>query len=167
MCRVRCRVRSSLRVGVGVGVEGGFKYSVGVLHRLGGDGCYVGKGNEKFFRARSAPPYVWPVAIDFGNEVGPEGREGQGGVVYPNRGDGPPVGLNLWGPAFWVQFLEICFFGSQFFGLRIFGCQILGSPLFASRFFASRVFGSVIFGSTVLGSGISGTRSLGFRFFGA
>ena len=63
-CRVRCRVRSRLRVGVGVRVKVGFKYSVGVLHRLGGEGCYVGKGNEKNFRAPSAPPYVWPVAID-------------------------------------------------------------------------------------------------------
>ena len=64
MGRVRCRVRSRLRVGVGVRVKVGFKYSVGVLHRLGGEGCYVGKGNEKKFRAPSAPPYVWPVAID-------------------------------------------------------------------------------------------------------
>ena len=38
-----------LRVGVGVRVKVGFKYSVGVLHRLGGEGCYVGKGNEKIF----------------------------------------------------------------------------------------------------------------------
>ena len=38
-----------LRVGVGVRVKVGFKYSVGVLHRLGGEGCYVGKGNEKNF----------------------------------------------------------------------------------------------------------------------
>ena len=53
-----------LRVGVGVRVKVGFKYSVGVLHRLGGEGCYVGKGNEKNFQAPSAPPYVWPVAID-------------------------------------------------------------------------------------------------------
>ena len=30
-----------------VRVKVGFKYSVGVLHRLGGEGCYVGKGNEK------------------------------------------------------------------------------------------------------------------------
>ena len=43
------RVRSRLRVGVGVRVKVGFKYSVGVLHRLGGEGCYVGKGNEKNF----------------------------------------------------------------------------------------------------------------------
>ena len=49
MGRVRCRVRSRLRVGVGVRVKVGFKYSVGVLHRLGGEGCYVGKGNEKKF----------------------------------------------------------------------------------------------------------------------
>ena len=47
MGRVRCRVRSRLRVGVGVRVKVGFKYSVGVLHRLGGEGCYGGKGNEK------------------------------------------------------------------------------------------------------------------------
>ena len=47
MGRVRCRVRSRLRVGVGVRVKVGFKYSVGVLHRPGGQGCYVGKGNEK------------------------------------------------------------------------------------------------------------------------
>ena len=39
MGRVRCRVRSRLRVGVGVRVKVGFKYSVGVLHRLGGEGC--------------------------------------------------------------------------------------------------------------------------------
>ena len=43
-CRVRCRVRSRLRVAVGIRVK--FKCSVGVLHRLGGEGCYVGKGNE-------------------------------------------------------------------------------------------------------------------------
>ena len=49
---------------MGVRVKVGFKYSVGVLHRLGGEGCYVGKGNEKIFRVPSAPPYVWPVAID-------------------------------------------------------------------------------------------------------
>ena len=34
---------------MGVRVKVGFKYSVGVLHRLGGEGCYVGKGNEKIF----------------------------------------------------------------------------------------------------------------------
>ena len=44
--------------------QGWFKDSVGVLQRLGREGCYVGKGNEKFFRAPSAPPYSWPVAID-------------------------------------------------------------------------------------------------------
>ena len=50
---------------MGVRVKVGFKYGVGVLHRLGGEGCYVGKGNEKKnFRAPSAPPYVWSVAID-------------------------------------------------------------------------------------------------------
>ena len=38
-----------MRVGVGVRVKVGFKYSVGVLHRLGGEECYVGKGNEKTF----------------------------------------------------------------------------------------------------------------------
>ena len=32
---------------MGVRVKVGFEYSVGVLHRLGGEGCYVGKGNEK------------------------------------------------------------------------------------------------------------------------
>ena len=36
--------------------------SVGVLHRLGREGCYVGKG--KIFRGPSAPPNVWPVAIN-------------------------------------------------------------------------------------------------------
>ena len=49
---------------MGVRVKVGFKYSVGVLHRLGGEGCYVGKGNEKNFRAPLAPPYVWLVAIE-------------------------------------------------------------------------------------------------------
>ena len=34
---------------MGVSVKVGFKCSVGVLHRLGGEGCYVGKGNEKKF----------------------------------------------------------------------------------------------------------------------
>ena len=29
---------------MGVRVKVGFKDSVGVLHRLGGEGCYVGKG---------------------------------------------------------------------------------------------------------------------------
>ena len=33
-----------------------------VFHRLDGEGCYVGKG--KIFWAPSAPPYVWPAAID-------------------------------------------------------------------------------------------------------
>ena len=51
-----------MRVGVGIRVKVGFKDSVQVLHRLGGDGCYVGKG--KIFQAPLAPPYVWPVAID-------------------------------------------------------------------------------------------------------
>ena len=32
---------------MGVRVKVGFKDSVGVVHRLGGEGCYVGKGNEK------------------------------------------------------------------------------------------------------------------------
>ena len=32
---------------MGVRVKVGFKCSVGVLHRLGGEGCYVGKGNEE------------------------------------------------------------------------------------------------------------------------
>ena len=49
---------------MGVRVKVGFKDSVGVLRRLGGEGCYEGKGNEKKFRVPSAPPYVWPVAID-------------------------------------------------------------------------------------------------------
>ena len=53
---------------MGVRVKVGFKYSVGVLHRLGGEGCYVqgyvGKGDEKIFPAPSVPPCVWPVAID-------------------------------------------------------------------------------------------------------
>ena len=47
MGRVRCRVRSTLRVGVGVRVKVAFKYSAGVFQRLGGEGCSVGKGNEK------------------------------------------------------------------------------------------------------------------------
>ena len=47
--RVRGRVRSRLRVGVGKRVKVGFKCSVGVLHQLGGEGCYVGKGNEEKF----------------------------------------------------------------------------------------------------------------------
>ena len=50
--RVRCRVRSRLRVGVGVRAKVGFKCSVGVLHRLGREGCYVGKGGEKKFFGR-------------------------------------------------------------------------------------------------------------------
>ena len=49
---------------MGVRVMVGFKYSVGVLHRLGGEGCYVGKGNEKKNRVPSLLPYVWPVALD-------------------------------------------------------------------------------------------------------
>ena len=32
---------------MGVRVKVGFKFSVGVLHRLSGEGCYGGKGNEK------------------------------------------------------------------------------------------------------------------------
>ena len=32
---------------MGVRVKVGFKYSVGVLHHLGGEGCYIGKGNGK------------------------------------------------------------------------------------------------------------------------
>ena len=47
---------------MGVRVKVGFKDSVGVLHRLGGEGCYVDKGN--FFQAPLAPPCVWPLAID-------------------------------------------------------------------------------------------------------
>ena len=42
----------------------------------------MGKGNEKKFWAPSAPPYVWPVAIDPWQLSGP-GREG-GDVVYQN-----------------------------------------------------------------------------------
>ena len=34
---------------MGVRVKVGFKDSVGVLQRLGGEGCCVGKGNEKNF----------------------------------------------------------------------------------------------------------------------
>ena len=34
---------------MGIRVKVGFKYIVAVLHRLGGEGCYVGKGNEKNF----------------------------------------------------------------------------------------------------------------------
>ena len=49
------------------------------LHRLGREGCHVGKGNEKKFRAPLAPPYVWPVAIDPWQLSGPGGREGEGG----------------------------------------------------------------------------------------
>ena len=64
MGRVRCRVRSRLRVGVGVRVKVGFKYSVGVLHRLAGRDATLARGMKKKFRAPSAPPYVWPVAID-------------------------------------------------------------------------------------------------------
>ena len=51
-------------MGVGVRVKVGFKDSVAVLQCLGGEGCYVGKGNEKNFQAPLAPPYVWPAAID-------------------------------------------------------------------------------------------------------
>ena len=65
--RVGCRVRGRLAVGAGARVKVGFKYSVGVLHHLGGEGCNVGKGNEKNFRAPLAPPYAWPVAIDLRN----------------------------------------------------------------------------------------------------
>ena len=60
--RVRFRVRRRLRVGAGIRVKVGSKDSVGVLHRLGGEGCYMGK--RKNLRAPLAPPYVWPVAID-------------------------------------------------------------------------------------------------------
>ena len=51
-------------VGVGVRVKVGFNDSVGVLHGLGGEGCYVRKGNKKIFRVPLAEPYVWSVAID-------------------------------------------------------------------------------------------------------
>ena len=50
-----------------------------MLHRFGGKGCYVGKGNEKKFRVPSAPPYVWPVAIDPWYLSGAGGRWGGGG----------------------------------------------------------------------------------------
>ena len=79
MGRVSCRARSKRRVGVGVRIKVGFNYSVGVLHCLGGEGCYVGKGNEKNFRAPSAPSYVWPVAIDPWQLSGPGGQGGGGG----------------------------------------------------------------------------------------
>ena len=49
MGRVRCRVRSMLRVGVGVRVKVGFKYSVGVLHRLGGEDAMLARGMKKIF----------------------------------------------------------------------------------------------------------------------
>ena len=52
MGRVTCRERSRLRVGVGIRVKVAFKYSVGVPHRLGGEECYVGKGNEKTILGR-------------------------------------------------------------------------------------------------------------------
>ena len=54
-------IRSRLRVGVGVGVKVGFKHSVRVLHRLGREGCYVGKGNEKklFRHPRRHDVYGW------------------------------------------------------------------------------------------------------------
>ena len=44
---------------MGVRVKVGFKYSVGVLNRLGGEVCYVGKGNEKkiFGPLRRHPMY--------------------------------------------------------------------------------------------------------------
>ena len=48
---------------MGVRVKVGLKDSVGVLQRLDGEGCYVGKGNEKKNWAPSAPTCVWPVAI--------------------------------------------------------------------------------------------------------
>ena len=60
-------------------------------------GCKVdkmGKGNEKNFWAPSAPPYVWPVAVDPWQLSGPGGQGGGGGggggVAYQNRGDIPP-----------------------------------------------------------------------------
>ena len=61
---------------MGVRVKVGFKYSVGVLHRQGGEGCYVGKGNDNIFRVPLAPPYVWPVAIYPWQLSGPGGQEG-------------------------------------------------------------------------------------------
>ena len=50
----------------------------------------MGKGNEKKkIPAPSAPPYVWPVAIDPRQLSGPRGqggRGGRGGVAYQNQG---------------------------------------------------------------------------------
>ena len=37
---------------MGVRVKVGFRCSVGVLHCLGGEGCYMDKGNEKKFFVR-------------------------------------------------------------------------------------------------------------------
>ena len=59
-------------------------------------GCKVdkmGKGNEKNFRAPSAPLYVWPVAVDPWQLSWPGGQGGGGGgaVAYRDRGDVPPV----------------------------------------------------------------------------
>ena len=69
-------LRSRLRVGVGVSVKVGLKDCVGVLHHLGGEGCYVGKGNERNFQVPLAPPYVWPVDIDHWQLSGPGGQGG-------------------------------------------------------------------------------------------
>ena len=52
------------------------------LQRLGREGCHVGKGNEKKKRAPSAPPYVWPVAIDPWQLSGPRGQGGGGAIAY-------------------------------------------------------------------------------------
>ena len=48
------------------------------LQRPGREGCHMGKGNEKNFRAPLVPPYVGPVAIDPWQLSGP-GGQGRGG----------------------------------------------------------------------------------------
>ena len=64
---------------------------------------------KKNFQAPSAPPYVWPVAIDPWQLSGPRGQGGGrgGGVVYQNRGEIPPVfaghQVPVPPPAFWVS----------------------------------------------------------------
>ena len=44
----------------------------------------------KKIAAPSAPPYVWPIAVDPWQLSGP-GGQGGGGDAYKNRGQGPPV----------------------------------------------------------------------------
>ena len=75
---------------MGIRVKVGFKDSVGVQSGQNGQG-------ENFFRASSAPPYVWPVAVDPWQLSGPGGQGGGegGGVAYQNRGDVPPVPCRL------------------------------------------------------------------------